>query len=223
MSLSLNIETYLRNQPRDEEFEAVISDMTLANFNETNVNNFVSKIFDSNISDVKQVNPDFPDPSSNNGHHNPPYNPGPSQPYNPGPSQPYNNQGQGHGNGHGHGQQYNQGHGQQYNQHPNPPYNPGPQQPYNPGPNNHYNVPNNQNYQNNQNHGNHGNQQGNFPPPSHQYQGNNNQGHPEPFVGNQGPSDNQKDVKPNPQNVGAMNDDEFEDALDDFIKGLKDL
>ena len=35
MSLTPEIEKYLINQPKDEEFEQVIADMTLANFTKT--------------------------------------------------------------------------------------------------------------------------------------------------------------------------------------------
>ena len=56
LSLSLEIEKYLIAQPLDQEYERVIADMTLANFNIKQVDEFVSKVFHTDISEVKTVN-----------------------------------------------------------------------------------------------------------------------------------------------------------------------
>jgi hypothetical protein len=49
------LEKYLIAQPKDEEFELIIADMTLANFNNPQVDAFVSNIFQSNVSEVKTI------------------------------------------------------------------------------------------------------------------------------------------------------------------------
>ena len=120
-SLTPEIEKYLLAQPLDEEFEGVIADMTLANFNNKHVDTFVSKIFQSSVSEVKQV-----DIKKDMGY--------------------------GHGNGNGGGGQPNH-YGYQ-------------DQPFGQGPNQ--------------------------------------------------PGNQRKDLN-------EMNDEEFEDVLDDFIKSLKDV
>jgi hypothetical protein len=117
----LEVEKYLLAQPLDEEFEGVIADMTLANFNKMHVDTFVSKVFQSNVSEVKKVD-------LNNG------------------NQP----------GHGHPQSGGGG-----------------------GPPNNYNYPD------------------------------------QPYTQGQG-NHHKKDLN-------EMNDEEFEDVLDDFIKSLKDV
>lgn len=143
----------MRNQPRDQEFEGVIADMTLVNFTHNEVNSFVSKIFDSKIPASSKL--------SNNHYPKPPPQPsfgGHGQPPNP------------------------------YNQYPNSGY-PHPS----PTPGSNFSPPTS------------------MPPPSNQYGG---------YSGHPGhPTEQPKQGK----NLGDMNDEEFEGALDDFIKDLKDI
>jgi hypothetical protein len=146
--LTKEIIEYLHKQPRDEEFEGVIADMTLANFNNKQVDTFVSKIFDSSIPSSSKM--------SNNQHYPKP------------PSQPsFGGQG-GYGNGY-------------------PQMNP------------HMSSPN-----------------ANFCPPSSMPPPSNlDQKYEHPTQG----GNNNRQTK----NIGEMDDKEFEGALDDFIKGLKDI
>ena len=55
MSLSISIEKYLRKQPKDEEFEFIIDEMTLSNFSSQTIESFFEKIFNNNESDIKKL------------------------------------------------------------------------------------------------------------------------------------------------------------------------
>ena len=208
MSLSIQIEKYLLAQPLDEEFEGVIADMTLANFNNNHVDAFVSKIFESNVSKVNTVNinKDIPPSNQGNGHPQPGYGhpqPGYGHPQ-PGYGQPqpgYRHPQPGYGHpqpGYGHPQP-GYGHPQPGYGHPQPGY---------------------------------GHPQPGYGQPQPGY------GHPQPgYGGNDKPvnapqnnyqfDDDQPKNSPSPnnqnKNVEEMNDKEFENVLDDFIKGLKDI
>ena len=197
-----DIENYLRAQPLDEEFEGVIADMTLANFNNKHVNTFVSKIFGSEVaSDVKQVN--INQNNANYGGYGQPPQPGYGQPPQPGYGQPPQP---------GYGQPPQPGYGQPpqpgYGQPPQPGYGYPPQPGYGQPPQPGYGYPQ-------------GNGGYNQP-----YNGGVNQG-PE---NNYHFSDERPKQSPPPpsgnnqnKNLDDMNDKEFEGVLDDFIKGLKDI
>ena len=163
----MNIEKYLRAQPLDEEFEGVIADMTLANFNHKHVDTFVSKIFGSEVaSNVKTVN--INQNNANQGGYGQPQN-GYGQPPRPGYGQPPQ-PGYGYPPQPGYGQPPQPGYGQPpqpgygyppqpgYGQPPQPGYGQPPQpgygQPPQSGPANNYQFnetpkqappPNNQN------------------------------------------------------------------------------
>ena len=151
----MEIETYLRNQPKDEEFEILVENMTLSNFNSKNIDMFINKIFKLGDSDVKSVNTkDF-----NQYQQNYP----PDHPYYQAQNNNYPN-----------------------NFYPSPP----PSNMMTPNQNNNYQPQN--------------------PHPKEPSPYN------EPPRSSPSPPENQK-------NVDQMDDKEFESALDDFIKGLKDL
>ena len=192
-SLSPEIKKYLQGHPLDEEFEGVIADMTLANFNNLEVESFVSKVFDSQVPTASKMN---------NNHHYPKNDDQPSFggkgnnggfPGNNGGS-PNNNQGYPNNN---------QGYPNNNQGYPN---------------NNPY--PNNQGYPGNAPYPDQGFNQGNpgFSSPNANFRAPSNlpmnSGHPSPQ-----PVNNQ----PQKKNIQEMNDNEFEGALDDFIKGLKDI
>ena len=186
-----------------------------ANFNTKHVDTFVSKIFDSNVSEVKKV-----DLNNNNQNNQPPKSPGYRQPpQNPQPGFGQPQPGYGYPN---HPPQ-NPGYGYPQNQPGYPPKNPGYGYPQNPQPG--YGYPQN-------------------PQPGYGYPQNpqpgygypqNPQNPPDRYVGTGIPPANndyhveqeqpKNNVPPkqNPKNLDNMNDNEFEGVLDDFIKGLKDI
>jgi hypothetical protein len=223
-SLSPSIEKYLLAQPLDEEFEGVIADMTLANFNNKHVNTFVSKIFGTDESEVniKDINQNKQPPSQPGyGQPQPGYGYPPSQ---PGYGYPAPQQGYGYppNNQPGYGAPNNQpGYGA-----PPPPHNPGygygPSQPGYGQPGNQpgYGQPGNQ-----PGYGQPGNQPGyggpsngqqRFEQPVNSAPANNYQ------VGGETPKNGVPGNNGN-KNLEEMDDKEFEGVLDDFIKGLKDI